>query len=55
MLTRPAAASEMPTLAPPCETLNFTVPLRTFVYLLVSSSISGKDAVAPEIEIVVAA
>ena len=55
MLTRPAAASEMPTLAPPCETLKLTLPCSTWWYLAVSSSISGKDAVAPEMESVVAA
>ena len=55
MLTLPAAASWMPTVAPPCESLKVTLPFSTCRYLAASSSISGNDAVAPEIEIVVAA
>src|SRR5665213_1721548 len=55
MLTLPAAASAMPTLAPPCEILNFTLLCLSLEYLPESSSSSGKEAVAPDIEIVVVA
>ena len=51
----PAAASWMPTVAPPWEILKVTLPCLSVWYLAVSSSISGNDAVAPDIEIVVAA
>ena len=54
MLTLPAAASEMPTLAPPCAILKLTLWCSEW-YFVASSSSSGKDAVAPDIEIVVAA
>ena len=55
MLTLPAAASWMPTVAPPWDTLKMTLPCLSLWYFAVSSSISGNEAVAPESEIVVLA
>ena len=55
MSTLPEAASWMPTVAPPWEILNLTLPCLSLVYLAASWVSSGNDAVAPEIEIVVVA